>query len=79
MPELVNVQDIPRQKVESSNVAEVGYDADSETLVVLFHNGGMYAYDGVPATTFDQMVGAESVGKFFNTNVKGKYDFRKVS
>jgi len=78
MPELVNVQGIPREKVDSSNVAEVGHDSDTDTLVVLFHNGGMYAYDDVPRTVYDQMLSAESVGKFFNAHVKGKYDFRKV-
>jgi hypothetical protein len=78
MPELVNVQAIPRVEVDSSNVAEVGHDVGTDTLVVLFHNSGMYAYDDVPRSTYDEMIAAESVGKFFNTRVKGKFDFRKV-
>jgi len=78
MPELVNVQAVPREKVESSNIAEVGHDLATDTLVVLFHHGGMYAYDDVPRSVYSQMISADSVGKFFIANVKGKYDYRKA-
>jgi hypothetical protein len=78
MSEFVNLSDIPMISVESSNISEIGYDNDSETLVVEFNHGGKYAYDGVPAEEFDALKVAESKGKYFIANIKGKYTFRKV-
>ncbi|MFA5037193.1 MAG: KTSC domain-containing protein [Candidatus Izemoplasmatales bacterium] len=78
MPELVNVQAVPREKVESSNISEVGHDIATDTLVVLFHHGGMYAYDDVPRQVYNDFLSADSAGKFFIANVKGKYDYRKA-
>lgn len=51
----------------------VGYDPESQTLDVEFSNGRSYSYGGVPQSTFDAMMGAQSVGKFFIANVKNVY------
>jgi hypothetical protein len=57
---------------ESSNIAKFSYHSD--TLTVVFKNGGQYAYFGVPSSIFEGMKGAESKGKFLNTEVKGKFE-----
>ena len=75
---LVNVQGIPRQPVESSNIKEIGYDETSKILMVKFHNGGLYAYDGVPTEVYENFKSAPSIGKFFIAAIKGKFHFRKV-
>jgi len=76
--QITDVKGIPRISVESSNIKEIGYDQASKILMVKFHNGGLYAYDAVPAEMFDELKSAPSKGKFFIANVKGKYSFRKV-
>ena len=63
-------------KVESSNLAEVGWK--DETLHIRFHHGGEYAYDGVAYGVFTDLISAPSVGKFFHAEVKERFPFRKI-
>ena len=57
-------------EVESGNVQEVGYHEPTKTLVVRFHNGGLYSYDQATKDTFLNLVHAESVGRYLNNVVK---------
>lgn len=66
------------QSVSSSNIAAVGYDEAEKKLHVQFHNGSTYAYEGVPADVHSELVGAESVGKYFNAHVKDSYPYARV-
>lgn len=67
-----------RTPVSSSNLSSVGYDAQSATLEVAFHNGGIYQYYGVPASTHAGLLGASSHGSYLAHHVKGRYRYRKV-
>lgn len=61
---------------ESSMIAAVAYDVDARPfsqLIVSFQSGGMYVYYDVPAVEFARLLNAESIGKYFNANIKGKY------
>lgn len=64
--------------VDSSNVAAVGYEEDSQTLQVEFNNGGTYQYFDVPQAIFEGLLGASSVGQYLNQNVKGSYRYSRV-
>ncbi|MDE2467962.1 MAG: KTSC domain-containing protein [Bradyrhizobium sp.] len=64
--------------VKSSQIAAIGHDPGTDTLVVKFHNGGLYAYAGVPHHKFEAMKAAESTGKYLGAHIKGKHEFRKV-
>jgi hypothetical protein len=61
----------------SSNIAAVEYEAG--VIFVTFKNRSRYSYEGVPEKLYEELVKAESVGKFFNTNIKNVYPFKKVS
>lgn len=63
--------------VDSSNVDAVAYDEPSHSLVVLFTNGGLYSYDDVEMQVYVEMVHAESVGKYLNQMVKGRYAYHQ--
>ncbi len=66
------------ETVDSSLLQEVGYDPDLEKLTVVFRTtGGRYVYSGVPQKTYDAMMAAESVGKFFLHFIKNKFPFRQ--
>jgi hypothetical protein len=65
------------QVSSSSNIAAVGYDTDERKLAVEFKGGGTYQYDEVPITTYTDLLTAESMGKFFHANIKGKFECRK--
>jgi hypothetical protein len=64
-------------KVTSSNIEEIGYTPETKVLEVLFKAGGTYKYYDVPQEVYDDFVKAESVGKYFQANVKGVYEFIK--
>lgn len=67
-----------RVPVESSNVRAVGYDPATKVLEVEFTSGSAYAYDDVPAEVHEALMAAGSVGRYFNTNIKSAYTFRKL-
>ena len=75
---------IPTHKphVESSQIAEVGYDPGSKTLAVRFRSkagkGSLYHYKGVEAEHYADLCKCESLGKHFGTCIKGKFDFEKI-
>lgn len=64
--------------VNSSNVAAVGYDAESQTVYVEFLNGSTYAYKGVPEHEFENLRTAPSVGSYLNRNYKNVYPYERV-
>lgn len=66
------------QSVNSSDLSEVGYDADNNLLIVEFKNGNVYQYGLVPQEVFDGLISAESVGKYFNQFIKGNYSYSKI-
>ncbi len=69
---------VPRMHpVESSAVARIGYDAEAEEAYVEYLDGGLYAYEGVPADVFEELANAESKGTFVNTVIK-EYPLREV-
>lgn len=65
------------QSVFSSNVAEVGWD-DNGDLIVTFSNGRVYAYEGVPEEKAIELSKTASVGQMLNSEIKGRYNFRRV-
>ena len=52
--------------VNSTAVAEVAFDEKRGVMVVKFHNGRVYEYKNVPQSLYEQVIHAQSVGKFIN-------------
>ena len=67
-----------RTKVESSNIASVGYDQLDGILEIEFNSGAIYQYENVPMRVYEVMMKADSVGKYFNAHIKSKYNYRRV-
>lgn len=59
-----------RKKVESSNIASVGYDWETMTLEVEFTNDDVYQYTPVTEQAYKDMMNAESVGGYFYKNIR---------
>lgn len=72
------MENINYVSVESSNVAKVGYIPEKEELHVIFKSDSHYSYEKVPVEVYNNLIKAESVGKYFNENVKKNYQFSKV-
>ena len=64
--------------VLSTEIEWIGYDAKRKMLQVEFIAGGTYQYEGVPEPVYQEFLGADSHGQFFETNIKGHYSYRKV-
>jgi hypothetical protein len=67
-----------RQSVESSAVLSVGYDRRRRVLEVEVDGGAVYQYLEVPAREYFALVSADSVGRYYNQQIKANYEFRKV-
>lgn len=67
-----------RQPVSSSNIASIGYDADSQTLEIEFLNGGVYQYFDVSQHVYEDLMSASSHGQYLARNIKGTYRYSKV-
>ena len=67
-----------RQSVSSSNLRSVGYDSDQLILEIEFHESGVYQYFGVPERVFKGLMSAQSIGSFFNQDIKDNYRYTKT-
>lgn len=65
-----------RKEVLSSNVQTLGYQRGS--LYIKFLSGHVYSYDHVPYEVFRGLSEAESVGKAFHADVRGRYPYHKL-
>ena len=64
--------------VQSSNLAAIGYDTNTEILKVEFLNGTAYEYKNVPQVVFDAFMKAPSHGSYFNREIKNSYPYEKI-
>lgn len=62
--------------IESSNVS--GAFHDGEDLFLQFVKGPVYRYIEVPHKVFEELVSAESAGKYFHAYIKPNYNAEKV-
>lgn len=66
------------QNISSALLSSAGYDPATKVMEIVFARGGRYAYAEVPPEAWDAFIGAESKGKHFLSDIKGKYEFTKV-
>lgn len=65
----------------SSQISMFAYDKVKEELTVTFKNNSKYTYKKVPASvwhTLELVPVTESIGKWFNDNIRGKYEYSKA-
>jgi hypothetical protein len=70
--------DITLTPVQSSMLAAQGYDPNTQTLAVKFNTGATFHYEGVSQEVADGLAGADSAGKYFNANIRGKFEPKKI-
>lgn len=64
--------------LESSLLASTAYDEVTQVVEIAFKSGGCYRYSDFPPEKWDRFRAAESAGKFFLSEIKGKHEFSKV-
>jgi hypothetical protein len=60
-------------EVDSDAMTRIGYDQPNSRLYVEFNSGKTYAYDGVAYGLYQQLMAAESRGRFFGKNIRDNY------
>ena len=71
--------EIEMKDVQSLRIKSIGYDKKNRVLRVEFlSNGAVYDYSGVPIDIFNQMLMAESKGRFFGSYIAKEYPYIKV-
>jgi len=62
----------------SSMFTEISYDDKTKVLIVDMVNFGRYSYRDVPLTMWNRFKSAASYGSFYNTYIKGVYQFTRL-
>ena len=64
--------------VQSSMISAVGYDAQNKTLRIHFIQNADYDYSGVPSEIYQNLLSAESKGKYYHQYIKGQFPSKRV-
>ena len=67
------------KSLDSSNIDGVHYDPQSQVMTVEFTNKSRHEYTGVPDDVHEDFLNADSAGRFFHSNIKGKYKSTKIA
>lgn len=62
---------------ESSNIKKAMFDTTSKSLEITFNSDSTYIYEGVSHEIFAAFNAADSQGKYFNSNINKKFNFKK--
>lgn len=63
----------------SSNVSQVDYNPETQTMTIEFSTGGTYQYSGVTPDKFVAMQTAESVGGYIHRQIKNRHQTSRVA
>lgn len=63
--------------IVSSNLA--GAFHDGTNLYLEYVKGPVYKYEDVPAQVFNELLAAESAGKFFHANIRDNFAYELVA
>ena len=69
---------IPRQRVQSSALASIGYSKRLHILEIEFVNGAIYRYDQVPPSVYRDLMSTDSKARYYDANIKGNYHSVRV-
>jgi lysyl-tRNA synthetase class 2 len=67
------VSRIPRQPVQSTAIAKIGYSTRRHILEIEFVNGAVYRYLDVPAAIYRDLMLAASKARFYDSNIRRHY------
>lgn len=68
-----------RRWVNSQAIRSVGYDVEERTLEVEFSTGRVYRYRGVSPGAHAALMGAPSIGAYFNRHVRDSYPHEELT
>jgi hypothetical protein len=67
------ISHIPREPVQSSAIAKVGYSKRGHILEIEFVNGAVYRYFDIPVSVYRELLSARSKARFYDSNIRRHY------
>jgi hypothetical protein len=64
---------------ESEIIDDIAYDEDTRELRVDLKTGRSYIYLDVPIEEYEAFDTAESLGQYYNANIRMRYEYREVT
>jgi KTSC domain len=71
-------ESIVAMAVDSSMANALGYDEESRVLQIEFANGAIYQYSGVEPETWEELHDTDSIGRYYNAEIKGNYHCDRI-
>jgi hypothetical protein len=66
--------------LDSASIDRIAYDEETRRLYVRFaESGDTYLYHDVEPDVHEELVAAESPGRYLNAVIKGKYFYERLS
>lgn len=69
---------MPRVDLNSTLLHAAIYQDQSAFLELEFRSGAIYRYLGVPAQTYQELLRAESQGRYFNQHIRNRFPYVKT-
>ena len=64
--------------VQSKMLAAVAYNRDWQQLYLKFRSGEIYCYKGVPVEQYQELLAADSKGKYFRGCILNRYPDQRI-
>jgi KTSC domain len=68
---------MPSAACDSTLLKAAAYHAQFAVLELTFHSGAVYRYFGVPPQIYNQLLRAQSKGRYFNSHIRNRFKFTK--
>ena len=63
---------------DSSVIKTVAWDSEDNTLLVQFKSNTVWAYYNISQEVYQTFIASESMGNFFNKNIRNFFDSQKI-
>lgn len=63
---------------DSSVIKAVAWDSEDNTLVIQFNSNTVWAYYNISQEIYQTLIASESMGNFFNKNIRNFFDSQKI-
>jgi hypothetical protein len=67
-----------RNKVSSSQIRSVGYEAGSQTLEVEMSDGTIWQYTRVPSEVYRRLMAAPTIASYYRDNIEEEYSRQRT-
>ncbi len=71
-------EELLKLPVRSTMAKTISYNESQKSLQVEFKNGSVYEYEDVDEETWEDFQETDSIGEFYNREIKGNYKSRRL-